>query len=114
MVVGGLIGSIFGFEGFVNIPEGESIGKITLTNQNTEKDLNFLIRCNKFNITLYDSGMPKEYRSNLTILKGDQELVTQDIRVNEPLKVEGVSIFQSSYGKIPGKSFTREIHRKGF
>jgi cytochrome c biogenesis protein len=56
-------------------------------------------------MTLYDSGMPKEYRSNLTILKGNQEMITQDIVVNTPLKFEGVSIFQSSYGKIPGKSF---------
>ncbi|MCU0598225.1 MAG: cytochrome c biogenesis protein ResB [Desulfobacterales bacterium] len=106
MVIGGLIGSIWGFEGFANIPEGESAGKITLTNQDSEKDLGFLIRCNKFSIALYDSGMPKEYRSSLTILKKDQEMVTQDILVNTPLKVEGVSIFQSSYGKIPGKSFT--------
>jgi cytochrome c biogenesis protein len=112
MVVGGLIGSIFGFDGYVNIPEGESIGKITLTNQNVEKDLGFLIRCNKFSMTLYDSGMPKEYRSSLTILKGDRELVTKDIRVNDPLTFEGVSIFQSSYGKLPGKSFTVNFTEK--
>lgn len=112
MVVGGLIGSIFGFDGYVNIPEGESTEKITLTNQNVEKDLGFLIRCNNFNVTLYDSGMPKEYRSNLTILKGDRELITKDIRVNDPLKFEGVSIFQSSYGKLPGKSFTVKFTEK--
>jgi cytochrome c biogenesis protein len=112
MVVGGLIGSIFGFEGFVNVPEGESVGKITLTNQNAEKDLDFLIRCNKFNITLYDSGMPKEYRSSLTLLKSDQELISQDILVNSPLKFGGVSIFQSSYGKIPGNSFTVKFIEK--
>ncbi len=106
MVMGGLIGSIFGFEGYVTIPEGESAGKITLTNQTTEKDLGFTIRCNEFHMAFYDSGMPKEYRSNLTILKGGREQVTQDIRVNSPLKFEGVSIFQSSYGKIPKKNFT--------
>jgi cytochrome c biogenesis protein len=112
MVIGGLIGSIFGFDGYVNIPEGESTAKIALRNQNTEKDLGFFIRCNNFNVTLYDSGMPKEYRSSLTILKGDQELVTKDIRVNDPLKFEGVSIFQSSYGKLPSKSFTVKFTEK--
>jgi len=106
MVAGGLIGSLFGFEGYVNIAEGDSEGKVALVNKDAQKDLGFLIRCNKFNVTLYDSGMPKEYLSNLTIIKNGKELFTQDIRVNDPLRFEGVNIFQSSYGKTPGKSIT--------
>ena len=32
LLIGGLVGSIFGFDGFVNIPEGESITRIRLGN----------------------------------------------------------------------------------
>lgn len=105
MVAGGLIGSMFGFDGYANIPEGESAEAVTLINKDMEKNLGFSIKCNSFAVTLYDSGMPKEYRSNLSILKNGKELATKDIRVNDPLRFEGINIFQSSYGKIPGKSF---------
>jgi len=106
LVVGGLIGSFFGFEGFANVPEGESVQQISLKNQDQDKQLPFAIRCDEFSISHYDSGMPKEYRSTVTILN-DQEVVrTADIRVNDPLKHQGINIFQSSYGRIPGDKFT--------
>ena len=106
LVIGGLIGSFFGFEGFANIPEGESIHQISLRNSNQDKQLPFAIRCEDFSISHYDSGMPKEYRSTVSILN-DQKVVHQaDIRVNDPLRYQGINIFQSSYGRIPDDNFT--------
>jgi cytochrome c biogenesis protein len=103
IVTGSLVGSIFGFDGFVNIPEGESVSSISLRNsQSSEIKLNFEIKCNDFNFSLYEnSQMPKEYRSSLSIIKDDQIVVKKDIVVNDPLRYEGINIFQSSYGKIP-------------
>jgi len=103
MVFGGLIGSIFGFDGFVNIPEGESTSNISLRNNPAGQQLDFEIKCDDFNFTLYDSGMPKEYRSSLSIIKKNQTVFKKDIIVNDPLRYEGINIFQSSYGKIPAK-----------
>ncbi len=105
MVLGGLIGSLLGFEGFVNIPEGESAARIRLITGNAEKDLGFLIRCNDFDISYYENGMPREYRSNISLVKDGNVLVTKDIRVNDPLRFAGVNIFQSSWGRTPGKRF---------
>lgn len=102
MVTGSLVGSIFGFDGYVNIPEEESISKIFLRNNKTEKELGFEVRCNDFNVSFYESGLPKEYRSSLSILKKGQEVVKKDIIVNDPLRYNGINFFQSSYGKIPG------------
>lgn len=101
MVAGGLVGSIFGFDGFVNIPEGESVDSILLRNDQPEVKLDFEIKCDDFDLTLYESGMPKEYRSSLSIIKKNQTVIQKNIIVNDPLRFEGINIFQSSYGRMP-------------
>lgn len=101
LLIGGLIGSIFGFEGYVNIPEGESIQSIHLSNSNEKLQLGFEVRCDDFNVDFYDSGAPKEFRSGLTIIKQGKAVVQKDIIVNDPLRYEGISFFQSSYGTMP-------------
>lgn len=105
MVLGGLIGSIYGFDGNVSIPVGEARQVIRLNFDEGEKKLPFAIRCNDFSVTHYESGLPKEYRSNLSIVRGDQVLMTEDIRVNAPLTFEGINLYQSSWGRNPGNSF---------
>jgi cytochrome c biogenesis protein len=106
MVIGGLIGSIWGFDGSVNIPEGKSEDKILLHNDPAGKKLDFQIRCDDFNLTLYESGMPKEYRSRLSLIRDGKTLIQKDILVNDPLRFEGINIFQSSYGEMPSDNFT--------
>ena len=107
MVAGGLAGSLFGFDGYVNIPEGESTNAITLKNGQSEILLDFEILCKDFEFTLYeDSGMPKEYRSSLAIVKNGETVLEKDIIVNDPLRFEGINIFQSSYGKLPATKMT--------
>lgn len=100
LLIGGLIGSIFGFEGFVNIPEGETVDSIRLVNNNQKLQLDFAIRCDDFNVDFYDSGAPKEFRSSLTILKQGKAVFQKDIIVNDPLRYGGISFFQSSYGNL--------------
>jgi cytochrome c biogenesis protein len=100
LLIGGLIGSIFGFEGFVNIPEGESIQSIQLSNSVKKRPLGFEVRCDDFYVDFYDSGAPKEFRSSLTILKQGKAVMQKDIIVNDPLRYEGINFFQSSYGTM--------------
>jgi cytochrome c biogenesis protein len=106
LVVGGLIGSFFGFDGFVNIPEGESMRRITLRNSNEAIELPFAVRCEDFTVTHYESGMPREYRSTVSIIEEGEVVRQADIRVNDPLQHEGINFFQSSYGRVPGNEFT--------
>jgi cytochrome c biogenesis protein len=98
LLIGSLIGSIFGFEGYVNIAEGQSAQRIRLRNSNAMLALGFEIRCDDFEVSFYDSGAPKEYRSSLTILRNGRPVEKKDILVNSPLRYEGINIFQSSYG----------------
>jgi len=100
LLFGGLVGSFFGFEGFVNIPEGEAVDSIRVRKTGQIKPLGFEIKCDDFDLSFYPNGMPKEYRSTLTILDQKQAVLTKDIIVNDPLRYKGINIFQSSYGKM--------------
>lgn len=104
LLLGGLIGSLFGFEGFVNIGEGDTVDHIRLRPGNEVKALGFAIRCDDFDVSFYDSGAPKEYRSTLTILENGKPVLTRDIIVNSPLRYGGINIFQASYGTLPSNS----------
>jgi len=104
LLMGGLIGSIFGFDGFVNIPEGESTDQVRLNSGEKEVSLDFRIQCDDFSVSFYETGQPKEFRSRLTILEAGNPVLTRDIIVNSPLRYKGINIFQSSYGAIAPKS----------
>jgi cytochrome c biogenesis protein len=98
LLIGGLIGSFFGFEGYANIPEGESVKSIMLRNTGKEQPLDFEIECVDFSVSFYESGAPKEYLSKLVILENGKPVLTKAIIVNDPLRYRGINIFQSSYG----------------
>jgi cytochrome c biogenesis protein len=98
ILAGALIGSFFGFRGNVNIVEGEAADKVILRSEGQAQPLGFSVRLDKFNVSLYPSGAPKEFKSTLTILEGDRPVVREPIRVNHPLTYKGISFYQSSYG----------------
>jgi len=109
---GGLIGSLFGFKGFVNIPEGDTIDRI-FTRQRQgmmPKTLGFEVRCDDFRITYYDMNTPerlvKEYITTLTFLEDGREMMKKEVRVNHPLTFNGLRFYQSSYGSIPEITLT--------
>jgi cytochrome c biogenesis protein len=104
LLTGGLIGSFWGFDGAVNIPEGETAKTIRLNNSGKSIPLDFEIRCDKFSVSFYDSGAPSEYRSTLTILEKGMPVLTRDIIVNDPLRYKGINLFQSSYGNLPSQN----------
>ncbi|MBU4414051.1 MAG: cytochrome c biogenesis protein ResB [Proteobacteria bacterium] len=109
LLFGGLIGSIFGFEGFVNIPEGETVNSIRLRKTEQMHNLDFEIRCDNFSVSFYETGAPKEFRSTLSIIEDGKSVLKEDIIVNEPLRYKGINLFQSSYGMLPPEKITLNI-----
>jgi len=98
ILAGALIGSIFGFRGNVNIEEGETATQVVLRSRGMVQPLGFRVRLEKFNVSFYPSGAPKEFKSTVTILEGDRPILTEPILVNHPLTYKGISFYQSSYG----------------
>jgi len=101
LLLGGLIGSFFGFDGYVNIPEGEAVDQIRLRSTGKMLRLDFAILCNDFDVSFYENGAPNEFRSNLSLIKDGRTVYQKDIIVNDPLRYQGINLFQSSYGEMP-------------
>jgi len=109
LLLGGLIGSIFGFEGFVNIPEGETVNSIILRKTDQIHNLDFAIRCDNFSVSFYETGAPKEFRSTLSIIEDGRSVLQKDIIVNDPLRYKGINLFQANYGMLSPEEITLNI-----
>jgi cytochrome c biogenesis protein len=94
---GAAIGDYLGFKGNVMIPETESTEKVFASSSAKPIALGFEVRCDSFAIEYYDNGMPKEYRSHLTIRENGKDILQKDIEVNSPLTYKGITFYQSSY-----------------
>ena len=106
--IGAMIGSLFGFKGYVNVPEGQSISKV-MTRSEKEIDLGFAVRCDQFSVALYKNGAPKEFKSILTVLENGRpvpDYTNVRVIVNDPLTYKGITFYQSSYGNAGDYFFT--------
>jgi cytochrome c biogenesis protein len=112
IILGAVIGSILGFDGNVNIPEGGSADRIELRGGKGVMELGFNVMCDKFDVEFYDSGMPKLYKSDLSFLTDGQIQARGSLMVNHPLEFNGISFYQSSYGAVPGEAVLK-ITKKG-
>jgi len=107
ILIGGILGSFFGFRGHVQILEGEAVNQVYERKEDREipRPINFSVRCDDFNITYYDlpgrkEKHVKEYTSLITILDNGKEVLKQSVRVNHPLHYKGLAFYQSNYGAI--------------
>lgn len=101
---GSLIGSFYGYKASVLIPEGGATDQVYQSNdEHTAIPLDFIVRCDDFQLTYYDTGMPKEYRSGLAIVKDGKEVYTKSIVVNDPMQYGGLTFYQSSYQPVEGQ-----------
>jgi len=101
LMAGVVISFLFGFEGYVDIPEGESAAAVTLKGGGGMKTLDFGVRCDRFFIDFYENGMPKTYRSNLGFVKDGRLVQTSPVLVNHPVTFAGIRFYQANYGMIP-------------
>lgn len=108
--VGAIIGSALGFKGSVMLPETRTTDKIFTFDTKAAVDLGFEVRCDRFNIEFYSNGMPKAYRSQLTVLEKGKVVTEKAIVVNDPLTYKGITFYQSSYE--PYKEFLITITDK--
>lgn len=98
---GAIIGSLLGFKASIMLPETQSSDTVFAFGTRAPIDLGFAVRCDHFTIEFYDNGMPKAYRSQLSILEGGQVVEKKTIVVNDPLVYKGITFYQSSYEPYP-------------
>ncbi len=107
--IGVLVGSFFGFDSYLNLVPGESSNIVRTVRGNNKIVLPFSIKCNTFNVEFYNSGIPKAYKSDLSILSDGTLVARKVIDVNKPLKYKGITIYQASYGQAGASEFTLSL-----
>jgi len=102
LILGGaLVGSIFGFRGFVTIPEHGAADRIFIGGKQQVLPLGFAIRCDKFTVDFYETGAPREFRSDVSILEHGDMIQQAAILVNDPFTYKGITFYQATYGSEP-------------
>ncbi|MBV5318401.1 MAG: cytochrome c biogenesis protein ResB [Desulfobulbaceae bacterium] len=101
----------FAFKGSVMLPETETADHVTAFKSGERLGLGFTVRCDRFTIEFYPNGMPKTYRSRVTVIDGGQSVLSTDIEVNRPLTYKGVTFYQSSYQ--PFQRYTVALKKQG-
>lgn len=88
------------FRGNVNISEGQSADVVFLNADNgmLVQDLPFEVKLKKFHIDFYNTGMPRDFASDIEVTdKATGEKLKRTIRVNHPLTLHGITIYQASF-----------------
>jgi cytochrome c biogenesis protein len=91
ILVGALVGATFGFrEDGVAVPVGSTVDIGYGTGLSVE--------ATRFADSYYTNGSPSDYASDLVVYKDGQQVGAATIRVNQPLRVGDVALYQSFFG----------------
>ena len=102
ILIGGLIGLLFGYRGPLTLAKGEVRDAVMVRGSGTKtQPLGFALKLKDFKVSFYPSGEPKDYVSNVEVLENGKSVFQKSIRVNDPLSYKGVNVYQSSYGSNP-------------
>lgn len=109
ILAGALVGTFFGFRGYMNIAEGQTL-EFAISDEGKAIPLDFKVKCEKFEVEYYeDSFTPKAFRSYIKIIEGESAVKIGgkeifQIEVNEPFSYKGISFYQASYGFQPSEN----------
>ncbi len=82
------------------VPDGKqsSMGILSYGEGVLLQPLPFSLRLERFYVDYYETGMPSDFRSDVEVTDlATGEHFQQTIRVNEPLRYKGVTVYQSSF-----------------
>ncbi|MFN4237570.1 MAG: cytochrome c biogenesis protein ResB [Vogesella sp.] len=89
------------FRGSVTVVENKSADVIFMNSGNgyLVQELPFIVTLKKFHVDYYSNGMPKLFASDIVVTdKASGKETEATVKVNHPLIVNGVAIYQASFG----------------
>jgi len=98
--LGGIVGSLLGFDGYTTIVEGQSANSYFPSRSEQRADLGFRVALKKFYIEHDDNHNPTAYKSDLEVYEENKLIARKVVDVNHPLTHRGVSFYQSDYGIV--------------
>lgn len=109
LLLGALIGKAFGFEGQINIPEGSAFADTRIAYDlatpgryfGLEDHRGFVVRLDDFDVRYYANQVPRDFVSRVTVIEGGREVRRGVVRVNHPLRHDGMKLYQVRFGMAP-------------
>ncbi|MGM0396169.1 MAG: cytochrome c biogenesis protein ResB [Bacillota bacterium] len=89
IMLGSFVGNIFAQEGFFNMLPGDI---------KSFPEYGFSIRLDDFRLGFRENGTVEQYYSDVTVLRPDGEDESDTLWVNNPLNVDKVDFYQTTYG----------------
>ena len=89
IIIGSIVGLIFAEEGFFNLMPGDV---------KSFPDYGFALRLEDFSLGFRENGTVEQYYSKVSVLKTDQPDKEATLWVNQPLAVNSLNFYQTSYG----------------
>jgi cytochrome c biogenesis protein len=111
ILVGAIIGSIFGFQAYVFIPEGQATSNVFLRKTKEPLSMGFELYCERSEKTYYPNGMVRQYHADLAVLdKEGEDPYRKSIVVNDPLSYGGLTFYLGD--SYPMDAFFLEVRNQ--
>jgi cytochrome c biogenesis protein len=109
LLIGAVVGQVFGFVGQVSLPEGSAFADTRIAYDaakpgrwfGIDGHRGFVATLEDFDVSYFDDFTPRDFVSTVTIADGGQPVRTAEIRVNHPLRHDGMTLYQTGFGFAP-------------
>ena len=91
ILVGALVGATFGFR-------NEGLAVAVGSTADIGNGTGLTVEAKRFMDSYYPNGSPSDYASDLVVYRDGQPIGAATVRVNEPMSIAGVSLYQSFFG----------------
>ena len=88
ILAGGIISGMTGTSNYMEFYEGQTLPVV---------NEDFQIRLDDFETEFHENGSVKEWTSHVTVMKNEEEILSEKIEVNHPLSYKGYLFYQSGY-----------------
>ena len=96
ITAGGLYGSLAGMQGELSVPVGER----RLLDETWGAATGLEVELADFRTEYYENGQVSDWISDVIVRKDGRELARQFVKVNQPLDLDGLRLYQSFYGQM--------------
>jgi cytochrome c biogenesis protein len=109
LIAGAIVGKLFGFTGQVSLAEGSSFADTRIAYDFAEAGRawglddhrGFVVTLDDFDVSYFPDFTPRDFVSTLTVTEDGQTVRTAPIRVNHPLRYDGMVLYQTAFGMAP-------------
>ena len=109
VLAGAVIGKVFGFTGQVSLPEGGSFADTRIAYDaavpgrafGLDDHRGFVVTLDDFDVSYFPDFTPRDFVSTVTIAEGGKPVREEQVRVNYPVRHNGMVLFQTAFGMAP-------------